>query len=138
MLARSLLGLSEVGLLVDILVFPVCSYLKGGKKQVKLKLTAIRPVWLLVLVASTTGLLVYALGNYQAPDFIKYFNYLYSTFALIILCANLPRIMCYILRKIKHSHTYHKIKKIEVEPYKWLEELDKTTDQNGEIFPSGH
>ena len=26
------------------------------------------------------------------------------------------------------------VKKIEVEPYKWLEELDKTTHQNGEIF----
>ena len=26
------------------------------------------------------------------------------------------------------------VKKIEVEPYKWLEELDKTTDQNGKIF----
>lgn len=26
------------------------------------------------------------------------------------------------------------VKKIEVKPYKWLEELDKTTDQNGKLF----
>ena len=27
------------------------------------------------------------------------------------------------------------VKKIEVEPYKWLKELDETVDQDGEIFP---
>ena len=26
------------------------------------------------------------------------------------------------------------VKKIEVEPYKWLKELDETVDQDGEIF----
>lgn len=74
----------------------------------KLKLTTIHPVCLLVLVASTTGLLIYALGEYQAPGIIKYFTYLYSTLVLIVLCANLPRIMRYILRKIKRSHIYRK------------------------------
>ncbi len=76
----------------------------------KNKLITIRPVWLLVLVASATGLLVYALGEYQAPDLIKYFTYLYSTFVLIVLCANLPRTMRYALRKTKCSRIYRKIK----------------------------
>lgn len=35
---------------------------------------------------------------------------------------------------IPRRHRALTVKKIEVEPYKWLEELDETVDQNGEIF----
>lgn len=76
----------------------------------KNKLTTIRPVWLLALTASAAGLLVYALGEYQAPDLIKYLVYFYSTVTLIVFCANLSRAMRYVLRKIKHSRTYRKAK----------------------------
>ena len=66
-----------------------------------LKLTRIRPVWLLAITASTTGLLVYLLGDYRAPDVVKYFTYLYSTIALIILCVNTPRMWRYFMCEIK-------------------------------------
>ena len=35
---------------------------------------------------------------------------------------------------IPKRHKALTVKKIEVEPYKWLEELDETVDQDGEIF----
>ena len=73
-------------------------------------LTKIRPVWLLAITASTTGLLVYSLGDYDAPAIIVYSTYLYSSLSLIIFCANLPRMWRYSVRKIKHSRLYFKIR----------------------------
>ena len=35
---------------------------------------------------------------------------------------------------IPKRHKALTVKKIEVEPYKWLKELDETVDQDGEIF----
>ena len=40
-------------------------------------------------------------------------------------------------RVIPTRHRALTAKKIEVEPYKWLQELDKTSDQNGETFSIG-
>ena len=71
-----------------------------------LKLTKIRPVWLLDLVASTPGLLIYSLGDYNASEIIKYFTYLYSTVALIIVCANLPRGSRYFRYRFRRSRLY--------------------------------
>lgn len=77
-----------------------------------LRLTKIRPVWLLALVASTTGLLIYTLGDYGAPEVIKYFTYLYSTVVFVIFCANLSRIWWFMMRKIKGSSLYRQIKSL--------------------------
>lgn len=69
----------------------------------ELKLTKIRPVWLLALVASTTGLLIYSLGDYNAPEFIRYFAYLFSAVVLVVVCVNAPRGWRYLGRKIRTS-----------------------------------
>ena len=50
-----------------------------------LKLTKIRPVRVLAITASTTGLLVYSLGDYDAPAIIVYSTYLYSSLSLPML-----------------------------------------------------
>lgn len=73
-----------------------------------LKLTRNHPVCVLALVASTAGLLIYSLGDYNAPEIIKYFTYLYSAAALIIVCANLPRGLHYSIYKFRRSKLYRK------------------------------
>ena len=75
----------------------------------KCVLTKIRPVWLLALVASTTGLLVYSLGDYGAPAIIVYSTYLYSSLSLMICCANIPRMWRCAAHKIRRSRLYCKI-----------------------------